>query len=349
MSNRTRAPIPRPRPRPERIQGQGQEEEGALMSSPRPVTRPEGLGGDRPAGMYSELGVVDETAQFGALGRRARRNDPEEIVLHQTDTDTADQVRDAYASRVRQGGSIGAHYLIDTDGTTSLTVPTDRAPSHVVGHNQDAIGIENVGRATRIDKRGDIRAQVEAMDIAPPIRERLLAMDDRQLKATVRDNGWALYGDVSGPQKRANWNPLGALTDDHGLDMQDDVHSHEHLQAKTLGEGENIEVMVDAMSAWPAKIARLRAAVEAREASGDVDGLDELRAELQRQEAAQAATDVDGTQAERNAVNAEAMLEEPGGPATEREQTRTAFWDDFYGHMSRLDAALATAERSGPR
>ncbi|MFK7927816.1 MAG: N-acetylmuramoyl-L-alanine amidase [Myxococcota bacterium] len=283
--------------------------------------------------------MKNETARFGKLGRNPRGRDPSGVVLHQTDTSTADQVRTAYDSRIKKGQTRGAHYLIDTDGTTSLTVPTDRRTAHSAGHNSDTIGIENVGPHVSLDKKGDLRAQVEGLDMAPPLKARLLAMDDKTLKRTMRDNGYNAYEDISGPQKRANWNLLGKITDEHGMDMQADVNAHEHLNAKVIGEGENIELMVDAMSAWPAKIEELRTKIADREASGDTEGLEELKAVLAEQERAQAATSVDGTQQERNAVDGEAVLGE-GGPATEREETRTSFWDDFYGNMGRLDAAL---------
>lgn len=134
----------RPQARPEHLRTG--DSELAPRTSVRPQARPADLDTtSRTPGVFPEPGVQDETARFGKLGRRQRRGDPSEIVLHQTDSDTADQVRDAYDQRVRQGGSIAAHYLIDKDGSTSLTVPTDRAPSHVMGHNQAAIGIENVG------------------------------------------------------------------------------------------------------------------------------------------------------------------------------------------------------------
>lgn len=319
----------------------------APETSLRPRARPEGLGPQTP-GIYPGLGIQDETARFGRLGRRARPGAPSEVTLHQTDTDTADQVRDAYDQRVRAGRSIGAHYLIDKDGSTSLTVPTDRAPSHVVGHNNASIGIENVGRHMEVDMGGDLHAQIEAMDLAPGLKAELLAKTPAQLKQTMRDNGGNIYGDITGPQKRANWNLLGALTEDHGLDMSTDVHAHEDQQAKVIGEGGNIEEMVDTMTAWPDKIAELRGLVDELAANPDTfpGQLDTFRELLADEERAQAAVDADGTVQEQNALEGERILGE-GGPATSREETRTTFWDDFYGHMGRLDQAIASLQQGG--
>ena len=85
------------------------------------------------------------------------------------------------------------------------------------------------------------------MDLAPGLRGELLGLTDRQLDRRMGDNGNNIYEDITGPQKRGNWNLLGALGATHDLDLGADVNSHEHVAEKTLGEGANTEEMVDVM------------------------------------------------------------------------------------------------------
>ena len=47
----------------------------------------------------------------------------------------------------------------------------------------------------------------------------------------------------------------------------------------------------------------------------------------------------DGTSQERNALDAEEILGE-GGPATDREQRRVDFWDDFHPNMATLNGVI---------
>ena len=278
--------------------------------------------------------------RFGALGYGQLR-DPSEVVLHQTDSSTADSTRGAYDNRVKNGQHIGAHYLIGKDGETSLTVPTDRKVAHAKGHNSTAIGIENVGLHNSVNPRGDLHAQIEAMNLTPGLKEELLALSPAQLRSRMSANGNNIYEDITGPQKRSTWNLLGKLSDDHGLDLEADVHAHEHIQAKTIGEGENVEEMVDAMVAWPAKIDALRARIDGLKAdAAPPESYAELEALLAEQQANFAAVEADATVAEENALEGEAILGEPG-PATAREERRVAFWDAFYENMAALDAALA--------
>ena len=142
---RQRAPqtSPRPMPRPANRGPQqvGQHQQlptGADVPIPqrRPQPRPADLRGPpQTPGLYDGLYITDETGTYGALGRTQRRGDPTEVILHQTGSNDADSARRAYSQRIREGSSIGAHYLIDREGETSLTVPTDRVVSHAVGHN----------------------------------------------------------------------------------------------------------------------------------------------------------------------------------------------------------------------
>ena len=307
---------------------------------------PQGLG---PAGLYDGLNIVDETGTFGDLAYADRTAPVSEVILHQTDSSTADSTRDAYSSRIRAGEHIGAHYLIDEDGNTSLTVPTDRIVGHTVDHNNAAVGIETVGLHTNLSGSTDLHSDVGALDLAPDLRARLLGLSPEELRREMADNGNNIYEDITGPQKRANWNLLSALGSDHGLDLTTAVDSHEHVQAKTLGEGENTEEMVTDMLAWPEKIAELELQLAAAQSHRDimvingVDYLDDLapmEALLESEKAKADAVNRDGTAAENNALEAETILGE-GGPATDREALRVSFWDNFHPNMAELDDALS--------
>lgn len=310
--------------------------------SPFPRPRPPGLAlGPQTPGMYPQIGMQDETDRFKGLGAHPRRGDPSGVILHQTDSHDGDAVRRAYDQRIQQGSSVAAHYLIDKDGTTGLTVPTNEVAYHAIGHNSTDVGIEVVGRANRLDRHGDFHAQIEALDITPRLKERLLAMSPAELKQTMRDNGYAIYGDITGPQKRATWNLLQQLTGEFGLDMKDDVQAHEHVQAKTIGEGENVEEMVDTMVAWPDKIAALEARIAELEAQGgDPQTLAELQERLATEKVLFDAVSRDKTAAENNALEGEGLLGETG-PATEREGLREQFWDGFYPHMEGLQEMIS--------
>ncbi len=309
---------------------------------PRPRPRPPNLQTDRPEGMYDGLDMHDETAQFGALGTRQRNGDPSEVVVHQTASNDADSTRRGYADRIARGSSIGAHYLIEKDGDTSLTVPTDRVASHTRGHNSTAVGIENVGAPNQVNPNGDLHAQIEAMDLSPQLKQRLLDMSPAELRRTMADNGNNIYPDITGDQKRANWNLLRALAADYDLDLGEDVLAHEHVQAKTIGEGENITEFVDTMVAWPGRIEELEAIVERmRTEGGNPTRLAELEDYLAQERARHNAVEVDGTPQERNLLDAEQLLGQTDGPAHERERTREDFYDNFWDHMGQLDEALS--------
>lgn len=337
---------PRPRARPADLNtGVGEDQQQQVSSlapatSLRPQPRPDNLRPPGPAGMYPDLGMQDETQRFEGLGARKRPNDPSGIILHQTHTNDGDEVRRAYDQRIQQGSSIAGHYLIEKDGSTGLTVPTDEIAYHAIGHNTTDVGIEVVGKANKVDRGGDLHAQIDALDITPQLKARLMDMSPAELRRTMRDNGDHIYGDITGPQKRATWNLLQQLIGEHDLDITDDVQAHEHVQAKTIGEGENVEEMVDTMTAWPDKIAALEAKISELETSGsDPERLSALQERLAHERAVHDAVSRDKTRPENNALEGERLLGEHG-PAHEREGMREQFWDDFYPHMQGLDEMI---------
>lgn len=338
MSQQRHAPLTSPRPKARPV------EAGPDIIGP---TRPPDFAktGDTP-GMYDGLGIQDDTDKYGDLGVRDRNGAPSEVILHQTMSTTGASTEGAYASRIARGQHVGAHYLVDEQGDTSLTVPTDEVVYHAKGHNSSAIGIETVGMPEQVDQRADMHEQIGAMALSPKLKDRLMSMGPKELARTLANNGNYIYQDITGPQKRANWNLLRAIAAEHGISLDADVDAHEHVQAKTIGEGENIEEMVDTMLHWPGKIEALESRIgELERNHGNPGLLVELKAELETQKADYEAVSLDKTTTENNALEGEAILGELG-PAAERENRREQFWDEFYPNMDRLDGLIE--DKEGP-
>lgn len=83
---------------------------------------------------------------------------PRVIVLHWTAGPTADSAWNTFAPARLAGRpdladagalNVGAHYLVDRDGTILRLAPDDRVVRHCIGLNHVAIGIENVGGGER--------------------------------------------------------------------------------------------------------------------------------------------------------------------------------------------------------
>ena len=298
-----------------------------------------------PAGLFGDLGVRNETAEFGELGSGERSGDVRGIVEHRTESSTMESARNSYRTQIEGGHHIGAHYLIGKEGETSLTVPTDQNTAHVRG-NKDAgwkganawsIGIENVGMPTKIDPKGNVREQVAALSLPPGMRTRLLALDDAKLKATVADCDNEVHTDITGPQKRSNWNLVNQLCTTHSLDMGTQVRAHEAVDEKTLGEGEPITEFLAARRQWPEKLKAAEARIEAmaKDPATPAEELALARKVLAEEQAAMAALLVDKTPQENNQLEAEKIVGD--GPAHTREGLRTQFYDQFWARTARID------------
>lgn len=303
-----------------------------------------------PAGLMPGMGIQDETKEFGPLASRDREGAPRGVVLHRTESPTMESARNSYRTQMKGGNHVGAHYLVGKEGETSLTVPTDKVTSHVRGNKDNAwkganawsVGIENVGMPTKIDAKKDLRKQVEAMELSPGMKTRLLAMPDKELKATLADGGYEVHSDITGPQKRSNWNLVNGLSKEHGFDVGTGVQAHEAVDHKTLGEGEPIKEFLGAMQAWPAKLKSLAARVETMRADPkhDPKALEQLEGQLARDKASWEAVQADKTPAENGKLDAEKILGTPGA-ATEREADRAGFYDKFWSRTQALDKAGA--------
>ncbi|MFT7521357.1 MAG: hypothetical protein ACI9MC_003508 [Kiritimatiellia bacterium] len=166
-------------------------------------------------------------------------------------------------------------------------------------------------------------------------------MSEPGLKREMSGNGDDIYQDINGPQKRANWNLLRALAQEHGIDLTSDVESHENVQAVTIGEGESAEGFVDARREWPQKIAALGARIVwlAGDPGAHPSQLSKLRELLRAEEEKCEAVYVDDAVQEENALEGETVLGEEGA-ATPREGVRTEFWADSHPSTERLNSTL---------
>jgi hypothetical protein len=223
-------------------------------------------------------GVTDLTGKYGGLasGKRSRTSG---VVLHRTESSSAKSTLDGYDERIKSGSHIGAQYLIDEKGGTSLVTPLDSMVSHSKGFSDSAVGVEVAGPAQSIDrsgKKGSVRDPIQAMNLSPEFKARLLGDDDKKLGNVAKWNGNQIYEDISGAQKRSVWNLSNQLADQYGLDLGStsnpgkdesgtnnyslstlpDFSAHEHINPKAMGEGEAMIEFIRARRQYPALVAQ---------------------------------------------------------------------------------------------
>lgn len=313
-------------------------------------------------------GVTDLTGKYGGLasGKRSRTSG---VVLHRTESSTAKSTLDGYDERIKSGSHIGAQYLIDEKGATSLVTPLDSMVSHSKGFSDSAVGVEVVGPAKAIDrsgKKGTVREQIAAMNLSPEFKARLLSYDDKKLGNVAKWNGNQIYEDVSGAQKRSVWNLSNQLADQYGLDLGStsnagkdesgsnnyslntlpDFSAHEHINPKAMGEGEAMIEFLRARKQYPALVAQAeKKLADLTAQGGDPAQIKQLTDLVAKERATLAALNVDGSQAEIDALKAEQDSGKPG-EASLREQDRTSFYDNFYSRIGALkDTNKPAAQR----
>ncbi len=311
-------------------------------------------------GVYE--GVTDRTAEYGGLAA-GKRPSTEGVVLHRTNSTSGARTLSDYKSRIRQGSSIGAQYLIDEGGGTSLITPVDSLVSHAKGFNSTAIGVEVVGQAQHLDRsgrHGTLRSQVSGLNLSPELKARLLGYDDKRLGSVLSSNGDNVYQDISGVQKRSVWNLTNHLASDYGLDLNSlsehgagesganhysrktvpDFSAHEHINPKSLGEGEPMVEFLRARQQYPQLVAQAQQRLAALRASGgDPAQIARYEALVSKESSTLGSLNVDGTAAETQALKAEQQSGKPG-EATVREQQRTDFYDHFYDRIGALKGAV---------
>ena len=137
--------------------------EVAAVAAPAPVApvvpAPVILDSPIPFGPERERLTVEylsahRTAALTGDAAQDTRMVPRVIVLHWTAGPTAKSAWNTFSAPTLSGRAdlqgagalnVGAHYLVDRDGTIERLFPEDRIVRHVIGLNHVAIGVENVG------------------------------------------------------------------------------------------------------------------------------------------------------------------------------------------------------------
>lgn len=350
----------------------------AMVDTPqRPTAIPEPVTGwiqrvwtDMTLGVFADLGVTDRSDTYGALGRQnLPEDDVGNIVLHQTGGSTQQGTLNTYSDRIANNGSIGAQYLIGETGEISSITGIDRRLGHVAPDlpggvnagvdNSHSVGIEHVGRARAIPaaprppaanapaaaqqawatEMQRVRADLRALPLAPALRDRLMAMNDRTLFRTMADSGWNIYVDINGAQKRSSHLLTQRLLAHFGL-QQGDIYAHEEVQRKTIGEGENIREFLEARQAYPGRVARLRELVNARTPAQRPAPLTDV---VRRETELLLALAADATAAENAQLTAERTANDPGA-ASQREAVRVSFYNRFWERVRQLNALIEFLE-----
>lgn len=307
-------------------------------------------------------GVTDLTGEYGELAA-GKRSSTQGVVLHRTESSSAASTLSGYRDRINKGSSIGAQYLIDEAGATSLVTPLDSLVSHSKGFSDSTVGVEVVGPAQRLDrsgKSGALRDQVSALTLAPEMKARLLGYDDKRLNNVVRWNGDQIYEDISGVQKRSVWNLTNNLASEYGLDLSSvshhgadesgannyttktlpDFSAHEHINPKALGEGEPIVEFLRTRQQYPELVGQAEQRLAALRASGaDPAQLAQHEALVRKEQSTLSALNLDGNAAEAQALKQEQQTGKPG-EASAREQQRVDFYDSFYDRIGALKGAV---------
>jgi N-acetylmuramoyl-L-alanine amidase len=96
------------------------------------------------------MNITDELLPYHSKLQQRDTSNLELVVLHCTELPTLEMARE-YGERIMypdSGVGVSGHYYIDRDGSIYRYVPVDRVAHHVIGHNQNSIGIEivNTGR-----------------------------------------------------------------------------------------------------------------------------------------------------------------------------------------------------------
>lgn len=338
----------------------GMFDEGAAAKAPAPAPAKKPTPGVFP-------GVTDLTGEYGKLaaGKRSRTQG---VVLHRTESSSAAGTLAGYKDRIKKGSSIGAQYLIDEKGGSSLITPLDSMVSHSKGFSDSTVGVEVVGPALKLDrsgKKGSLRDQIKALNLSPEFKARLLGYNDKQLSNVTKWNGDQIYEDISGAQKRSVWNLSNNLATQYGLDLGStsnagkdesgannyslntlpDFSGHEHINPKAMGEGEAMIEFLRARKQYPELVAQAeKKLAELQAQGGDPAKIQQLAALVQQERGTLNALSVDGTQTEIDALKAEKTSGKPG-VASAREQQRVGFYDQFYSRMGTLKDAIGPAPK----
>lgn len=167
------------------------------------------------------------------------------IVLHRTESSTASSTLDSWRSRT---DGVGAHFLIDRDGTIHQTASVDRQAWHVGpirsrGEVEGTISREDqrevdAARGGRAEWTGTAARAVGRLEATRPYPERYPTNGDSiGIEVVGRYNAATRTWDAPTPEQRASINRLvGSLQTNFGLN-DNDVYQHDVISRKTPGEG----------------------------------------------------------------------------------------------------------------
>lgn len=235
--------------------------------------------------------ILSKTSKLSQRDRTSSES-VEYIVLHQTGSSTVESTLNTYDKRIKNKEHVGAHYLVGKEGETFSTISDEKVVFHVRGNkdasivNANSIGIEHVGMPHAItppilkpkDKgfeMSDVRTQIKALNLSPKLKARILSNTDTALYTLLKANGWNIYEDITGAQKRATLRLIVHLMRKYNLrdakgnmDLSK-IKAHEEADKKTIGEGENITEFIQTMKEMIELVKQLNMGIVAREKAGE--------------------------------------------------------------------------------
>lgn len=167
------------------------------------------------------------------------------IVLHRTESSTASSTLNSWRTRT---DGVGAHFLIDRDGTIHQTASVERQAWHVGairsrGEVEGTITADDqreieAARAGRAEWTGTAARAVGRLEATRPYPERYPTNGDSiGIEVVGRFNPATQAWDAPTPEQTASIRRLvGSLQNNFGLDDHD-VYQHDVISRKTLGEG----------------------------------------------------------------------------------------------------------------
>ena len=167
------------------------------------------------------------------------------IVLHRTESSTASSTLNSWRSRT---DGVGAHFLIDRDGTIHQVASVDRQAWHVGpvrsrGEVEGTITPEDqrevdAARGGRAEWTGTAARAVGRLEATRPYPERYPTNGDSVgIEVVGRYNAGTQTWDAPTPEQTASIRSLvGSLQTNFGLN-DNDVYQHDVISRKTPGEG----------------------------------------------------------------------------------------------------------------
>lgn len=192
-------------------------------------------------GMLTDPAVVKD--RISAL-EHARLNGPEAIVMHRTESSTAQSTLDGYKDPNNPQPN-GAHFLIGKDGTITQTASLDQQTWHVgkIRSRGDADGMLSETDQAWHEKTGFSPSKVNTHENGNPYPIRYPTNGDSVgIEVVGSYDAKTKTWDKPTPEQTASINKLmGILQQQYGLDDHD-IYKHDTISYKTQGEGDGLYV-----------------------------------------------------------------------------------------------------------